>query len=183
MSSVIRDRRLGIVWLAARLWVGYEFFHAGWQKSTSESSSWWGSTSGVHGFLSNAGSSASTSGAHAAVPHWYASVVNHVFLHLDHVFAIAIPLGELLVGAGLILGLFTMASAFFGVLLNLNFMLSGSTGAGLNPEMLTLGMLILFAGSAAYVFGVDRFLLPRLKTGLSDRRRKTVAPRPVPIAH
>ena len=62
-------------------------------------------------------------------------------------------------------------------------MLSGSTGAGLNPEMLTLGMLILFAGRAAYVFGVDRFLLPWLKTSLSDRRHKTVAPRPVPIAH
>jgi uncharacterized membrane protein YphA (DoxX/SURF4 family) len=31
MSRVIRDQRLGIVWLAARLWVGYEFLHAGWQ--------------------------------------------------------------------------------------------------------------------------------------------------------
>jgi thiosulfate dehydrogenase (quinone) large subunit len=181
MSSIIRSPRLGLVWLAARLWVGWQFFHAGWEKSTSESSSWWNSTTGIHGFLSNAGASTSTSGAHPSVPHWYGSVVNHVFLHAQSFFAVAIPTGELLVGAALILGAFTMVAAFFGVLLNLNFLLAGSTGAGLNPEMLTLGLLIMFAGSAAYVFGVDRFLIPRLKQSHSERGHTTVAPTPPPI--
>ena len=165
MNRILRDPRLGLVWLAARLWVGWEFLDAGWQKTFgSESSSWWGSTGGVHGFLSFAGSPASTGGAHAAVPHWYGTLINSVFIHGDRFFAVAIPLGELLVGIGLILGLFTMASAFFAVLMNLSYLLAGSTGAGLNPEMFGLGLLIMFAGSAAYVYGIDC---------LRDRPRRT----------
>lgn len=183
MSSIIRDPRLGLVWLAVRLWVGWEFLDAGWQKTFgSESSAWWGSSAGVHGFLSGAGSSASTAGAHAAVPQWYASVINRVFLHADGFFAVAIPLGELLVGVGLILGLFTMVSAFFAALMNLSYLLAGSTGGGLNPEMFGLGLLIMFAGPAAYVYGVDRIVLPRLKAILADKRRPTTRVLPIPLA-
>jgi thiosulfate dehydrogenase [quinone] large subunit len=181
MNAILRDPRLGLVWLAARLWVGWQFLHAGWEKTfTSESSSWWGSTAGIHGFLSNSGSSASTTGAHAAVSHWYAALINHGFLHAEKVFAIAIPVGELLVGVGLILGLFTMASAFFGVLLNLNFLLSGSTSAGVNPLMFGLGLLIMFAGSAAYVYGVDRVTLPWLKASTRGNGQTSWRHRPVP---
>jgi thiosulfate dehydrogenase [quinone] large subunit len=184
MNAILRDPRLGLVWFAARLWVGWQFLHAGWEKTfTSESSSWWGSTTGIQGFLGNAGSAKSTSGAYAPVSHWYGAVVNHVFLHLDRFFAIAIPTGELLVGIGLILGLFTMASAFFGALLNLNFLLSGSTSAGLNPLMFGLGLLIMFAGSAAYVYGVDRIVLPKLKAFLRSKVEPRVPHAVVPLSH
>jgi thiosulfate dehydrogenase [quinone] large subunit len=183
MTTILRDPRLGLVWLAARLWLGWEFLHAGWEKTFgSESSAWWGSTSAVHGYLSHAASPQSTSGAHPPVAHWYAGVVNHVFLPIDSVFAVAIPLGELLVGIGLILGLFTMASAFFGVLMNLNFLLAGSTSAGLNPLMFGLGLLIVFAGSASYVYGVDRVALPRLKAALKSRSGRPIWQRPMPLA-
>jgi thiosulfate dehydrogenase [quinone] large subunit len=186
MNAILRDPRLGLVWLAARLWVGWHFLDAGWQKTfTSESSSWWGSSAGVHGFLSNAGSAASTSGAHASVGHWYGALTNDVFLHGERFFAIAIPLGELLVGIGLIVGFMTMTCAFFGVMLNLNFLLSGSTSAGINPLMFGLGLLIMVAGSAAYVYGVDRVSMPWLKAALKRRSpsRSTGTVRPVPLAH
>jgi thiosulfate dehydrogenase [quinone] large subunit len=184
MNAILRDPRLGLVWLAARLWVGWEFLDAGWQKTFGgESSSWWGSTSGVHGFLSFSGSPASTAGAHAAVPQWYGALINHVLIHADRFFAIAIPLGELLVGVGLILGLFTMASAFFGVLMNLSYMLAGSTGGGLNPEMFGLGLLLMFAGSAAYVYGIDRFALPRLKDALRHRDHTAIRPARIALPH
>jgi thiosulfate dehydrogenase [quinone] large subunit len=185
MNAILRDPRLGFVWLAARLWVGWQFLHAGYDKTfTSESSSWWGSTSGIQGFLGNAGSAKSTSGAYAPVSHWYGSLINHVFLHADRFFAIAIPAGELLVGVGLILGLFTMASAFFGVLLNLNFLLSGSTSAGVNPLMFGIGLLIMFAGSAAYVYGVDRVTMPWLKAIARSKSEPRVAQKPpVVLAH
>jgi len=186
MNAILRDPRLGLVWLAARLWVGWQFLHAGWEKTFgSESSQWWGHTSGVHGFLSFAASKPSTTGEHPAVSGWYAGLINHVFVHLDRFFAIAIPLGELLVGIGLILGLFTMTAAFFGVLLNLDFLLAGSTSAGLNPLMLVLGMLIMTAGAAAYVYGVDRVTMPKLKAWFFGRSGTAARPRPRPrlIAH
>lgn len=188
MNAILRDPRLGLVWLVARLWVGWEFLDAGWQKTFgAESSAWWGSTSGVRGFLGFAGSPASTSGAHPAVSHWYGWLINNAFLHADRFFAVAIPLGELLVGVGLILGLFTMASAFFGALMNLAYLLAGSTGGGLNPEMFGLGLLIMAAGSAAYVYGVDRMLLPSLRTTMANRGRPALGVRArshsIPIAH
>jgi thiosulfate dehydrogenase (quinone) large subunit len=180
MNAILRDPRLGLVWLAARLWVGWQFLHAGWDKTfTSESSSWWGSTTGIDGFLGNAGSAKSTTGAYAPVSHWYGALINHAFLHADRFFAIAIPTGELLVGVGLILGVFTMAAAFGGALLNLNFLLSGSTSAGLNPLMFGLGLLIMFAGSAAYVYGVDRVTMPLLKAIVRSETEPRVAHRPV----
>jgi thiosulfate dehydrogenase [quinone] large subunit len=186
MNAFLRDRRLGLVWLAARLWVGWQFLHAGWEKTFgNEQSAWWGHTSGVHGFLSHAASPASTSGAFPPVSHWYAAVIDHVFLHLERFFAIAIPLGELLVGIGLILGLFTMTAAFFGVVLNLAFLLAGSTSAGLNPLMLVLGLLIMAAGPAAYEYGVDRVVQPRLRARLARGGGTQARPRPRPklIAH
>ena len=183
MNAFLRDPRLGLVWLAARLWVGWQFLHAGYEKTFgSESSSWWGSTAGIRGFLGNAGSAKSTTGAYAPVSHWYGAVINHVFLHADRFFAIAIPTGELLVGVGLILGLFTMASAFFGALMNLNFLLSGSTSAGVNPLMFGLGLLIMFAGSAAYVYGADRVVLPRLKAIVRGKSERSNRQRPIPLA-
>ena len=184
MNAILRDPRLGLVWLAARLWVGWQFLHAGYEKTfTSENSSWWGSTTRIKGFLGNAGSAKSTSGAYAPVSHWYGALVNHVFLHADRFFAIAIPTGELLVGVGLILGLFTMAAAFGGALLNLNFLLAGSTSAGLNPLMFGLGLSIMFAGSAAYVYGIDRVTLPRLKAIARSRGEHRVARKPVVLTH
>jgi thiosulfate dehydrogenase (quinone) large subunit len=183
MNAFLRDPRLGLVWLAARLWVGWQFLHAGWDKTfTSESSSWWGSTTGIQGFLGNAGSAKSTTGAYAPVSHWYGALINHGFLHADRFFAIAIPAGELLVGVGLILGLFTMAAAFGGALLNLNFLLSGSTSAGINPLMFGLGLLIMVAGSAAYVYGVDRVLQPRLKAIALTKGERVIHHKPVPLA-
>jgi thiosulfate dehydrogenase [quinone] large subunit len=181
MTTYLRDRRLGLVWLAVRLWVGWQFLHAGWEKTFgSESSAWWGNTSGVHGFLSFAASPPSTTGEHPAVGHWYAALIQHVFLHLDRVFAVAIPLGELLVGIGLILGLFTLASAGFGALMNLAFLLAGSTSAGLNPLMLTFELMLLAAGSAAYVYGVDRVALARVGQLKGARRPPR---RFVPLPH
>lgn len=182
MASILRDPRLGLVWLAARLWLGWEFFYAGWEKTFgSESSAWWGSTAGVRGFLSFAASPTMTTGDHPAVASWYAQLIRSVFLPIDDVFAVAIPLGELLVGIGLIAGLFTLASAFFGALMSLNFMLAGALSTAKNPLMFGLELLILFAGAAAYVYGVDRLAIPRLKAAWTQRGRR-IRHHPVPLA-
>jgi thiosulfate dehydrogenase [quinone] large subunit len=168
MERTLRDPRLGIVWLAARLFVGWKFLEAGWEKVTG--SEWLSSTEGIHGFLAGAGSPEATAGEHASVASWYGWLVNHVLLHIQGLLAYMVPLGELAIGIGLILGIFTLGAAFFGAMLNLLFMLSGSLSAGINPIMFGLELMIMFAGSAAYVYGVDSVLLPRIKERWARRQ-------------
>jgi thiosulfate dehydrogenase (quinone) large subunit len=168
MERTLRDPRLGMVWLAARLFVGWKFLEAGWDKVTGEG--WLGSTEAIHGFLGGASSPKATAGEHASVSTWYAWLVNHVFLHLSGPLSYLVPFGEIAIGLGLILGIFTLGAAFFGAMLNLLFMLSGSLSAGINPIMFGLGLMIMFAGSAAYVYGVDAVLLPRIKEWWAERQ-------------
>jgi thiosulfate dehydrogenase [quinone] large subunit len=168
MERTLRDPRLGMVWLAARLFVGWKFLEAGWDKVTGEG--WLGSTEAIHGFLGGATSPEATAGEHASVSTWYAWLVNHVFLHLSGLLSYLVPFGEMAIGIGLILGIFTLGAAFFGAMLNLLFMLSGSLSAGINPIMFGLGLMIMFAGSAAYVYGVDAVMLPRIKEWWVDRQ-------------
>jgi thiosulfate dehydrogenase (quinone) large subunit len=182
IGSTLRDPRLGMVWLAVRLWVGWKFLEAGWEKVTGEG--WLGSTESIHGFLGSAGSAEATAGEHASVSVWYAWLVNHIFLHLQGPLSYLVPIGEMAIGIGLILGIFTFGAAFFGAMLNLLFMLSGSLSAGVNPIMFGLELLIMFAGAAACVYGVDRILLPQIKSWWASRRSRSkpgVAPGPAPV--
>jgi thiosulfate dehydrogenase (quinone) large subunit len=189
MERTLRDPRLGMVWLAARLFVGWKFLEAGWDKVTGEG--WLGSTEAIHGFLGGATSPEATAGEHASVSTWYAWLTNHVFLHASGLLSYLVPFGEVAIGIGLILGIFTLGAAFFGAMLNLLFMLSGSLSAGINPIMFGLGLMIMFAGSAAYVYGVDAVLLPRIKEWWADRQAGTPtaselsprAPDPTPLPH
>jgi len=181
MERTLRDPRLGMVWLAARLFVGWKFLEAGWEKVTG--SEWLSSTEGIHGFLGGAGSPEATAGEHASVSHWYAWLVNNVFLHVQGLLAYLVPFGEMAIGIGLILGIFTLGAAFFGAMLNLLFMLSGSLSAGINPIMFGLELTLMFAGSAAYVYGVDAVLLPRIREWWADRQAGApTAAEPIPHA-
>ena len=70
--------------------------------------------------------------------------------------------GEFLVGLGLILGALTGFAAFFGALMNFNFMLAGT--ASTNPVLFLLSILLIMAWKVAGWWGVDRWLLPALGT-------------------
>ena len=120
-----------------------------------------------------AASSQNTKGEDPQVAEWYAWLIDNVFIPIDGPMSYAIAFGEVAVGIGLILGTFTMAAAFFGILLNLNFMLAGSTGTGKNPLMMLVALLIMFAGTAAASrYGVDRYLMPRLKEHWRQRKER-----------
>lgn len=179
MARVLRDRRLGLVWLVVRLCVGWTFLWAGWEKMDG---GWFSSTAGLDGFLGNAGSARMTAGAHAPVATWFATLSNHLFLPADGFLTWLVPIGEFAIGAGLILGVFTAAAAFFGGLLNLLFLLAGSLSAGLNPIMLSLELLLVAAGPAAYLYGADRFLLPALRRALTRSASPSVETVPAQAA-
>lgn len=173
MIGVLRDSRMGIVWLAARLWLGWVWLDAGWEKITD--SAWVGSDApaAVEGFFR--GALEQTGGPFPPVSGWYAWLIENAWLPADTFFSYLVAIGELAVGIALITGVLTLAAAFLGALMNLNFMLAGALGGGENPIMLVLSGLLLVAGPAAYVYGVDRFLLPALKERWPGRRRLAVS--------
>jgi thiosulfate dehydrogenase [quinone] large subunit len=70
--------------------------------------------------------------------------------------------GELLVGVGLILGGLVGIAAFFGALMNMNFMLAGA--ASTNPVLFFLAVGLILAWKVAGYYGADRVLLPMLGT-------------------
>ena len=53
---------------------------------------------------------------------------------------------------------FAPIAAFFGSFMNLNFLLAGTVSV--NPTMLVLGILVVFAWRVAGYWGLDRFVLP-----------------------
>jgi uncharacterized membrane protein YphA (DoxX/SURF4 family) len=161
------DKDWSVAYLAARLFVGWEFLYAGWSKATT---SWYSGAGGVEvkGFLGGAiaQSHASAKAPFPNVSHWFAWTANNVFTSHSHTISYLVVTAELCIGIGLILGLFLRLSALFGVLMNALFLFSGSLSAGLNPEMIILGMAVLFGVvPGLYAVSLDRPLLALMHIG------------------
>ncbi|WML43056.1 DoxX family protein [Neobacillus sp. PS3-40] len=92
---------------------------------------------------------------------WYADFLHRIAIPNTAVINVLVPWGELLVGLGLIVGLATIPALIAGAFMNLNFLLAGS--ASTDPILYTAAMILLFTGSGAYFFGLDRFAIPFLK--------------------
>jgi thiosulfate dehydrogenase [quinone] large subunit len=79
-------------------------------------------------------------------------------------FAYMVLLGELLVGAGLLLGIFTAPLALLGAFMNLNYLLAtagqGFANIGLNLTFVVV-QIALALGYAGTTWGVDRALVGR----------------------
>ena len=151
------DTRLAFFWLIVRLYIGYEWLMAGWVKVTSDA--WVGSQAGkaISGFLTAALSK--TVGEHPDVQGWYAIFLQNVVVPHPVIWSHIVAWGELAVGIALIIGLFTGIAAFFGLFMNLNYLLAGTVST--NPILLTLSIGIILAWKVAGYIGLDRYALPR----------------------
>jgi thiosulfate dehydrogenase [quinone] large subunit len=69
---------------------------------------------------------------------------------------------RLSLGLGLILGLLTGIAAFFGVVMNTNFLLAGTVS--INPMLLIPSIFLILAWRNAGWLGLDRFALPLVGT-------------------
>lgn len=146
-----------ILWTILRVYLGYGWLTSGYGKVFGASSDVWvGSKSGtaITGFLN--GALAKTGGAHPDVQPWYAWFVNHVALPNAKIFGYMVSWGELLLGIALILGLLTTVALFGSLFLNFNYLFAGSVSV--NPIYVIEALILLWAGWAAYYWGVDRFL-------------------------
>ena len=117
-------------WLIVRLYLGYEWLTAGLDKVMNPA--WFGSDAGaaLNSFVQ--GSLGKTGGAHPDVQMWYASFLKSMVLPHLVTWSNLVTVGEVLVGVGLIIGLFTGVAAFFGFFMNLNFMLAGTVSINLS---------------------------------------------------
>jgi thiosulfate dehydrogenase [quinone] large subunit len=77
-------------------------------------------------------------------------------------FAKLIAVGEFAIGLGLIFGTLLGIAAFFGIVLNLNFMLAGT--ASTNPVLLMLALPVMVGYKVAGYYGLDRYVLAALGT-------------------
>lgn len=152
------NRKAAWLWLVVRLYLAYEWISAGTHKITDPN--WVGENTGtaISGFLN--GTLAKTTGAHPAVSSWYAYFVEHFALNHTVLLSYLVAYGEVLVGIAILLGFLVGVSAFFGALMNINFLLAGATS--INPQMLVLEFLLILAWRNAGHLGIDRWLLPKL---------------------
>ncbi|GAA4021946.1 DoxX family membrane protein [Deinococcus rubellus] len=162
------DPRLAPLWTLLRLYVGYEWLLAGWEKLTNPAGVWVGAKAGtaVSGFLQGALHKAS--GDHPDVSGWYATFLERVALPNAATFSYLVAYGEILVGLALILGLFTGLAAFFGGLMNASYLLAGTVSV--NPLLFILATWLVLGWRVAGWWGLDRWVLPRFGVLLGIQR-------------
>ena len=153
---IFSDPKMSVVWLLVRIYVGWQWLTAGIEKL--QSPVWTGNQAGtaMAGFVN--GALQKTTGAHIDVQGFYAGFLQLVVLPHTALWSHAIAYGEVLVGLGLIVGLFTGIAAFFGGLMNANYLLAGTVST--NPMLFILATGLVLAWRVAGLIGLDRFVLP-----------------------
>lgn len=154
------DTKFSWFWLFVRLYVGWQWLVAGFEKIKNPV--WTGEQAGValNGFLSGALKKAT--GPHPDVQGWYVWFLQNIVMKNVVAWSHTVAWGELLVGVALILGAFTGIAAFFGLFMNLNYLLAGTVST--NPILFTLSIGLILAWRTAGYLGLDYFLLPILST-------------------
>jgi thiosulfate dehydrogenase (quinone) large subunit len=167
------DTRTAWFWLLVRLYVGWEWLQAGIAKVGSPA--WTGSHAGaaIRGFVN--GALRKTAVEHPDVTGWYATFLQDVVLPHASFWAHLVAWGEVLVGVALILGVLTGIAAFFGGLMNVNYLLAGTVSS--NPVLFVLATWLVLAWRVAGWYGADRWLLPLLGTPWTPGSLVHVRPR------
>ena len=156
ITTLLNHPLAGLIWLLVRIWLGWQWISAALHKF--ESPAWMQTGTALKGFWAGAIAIPATGTApiHYA---WYRTFLEFMLNSQAYVwFAKLIPVGEFLVGAALILGIFTGFAAFTGGFMNWNFMMAGS--ASVNPMFFALSVLLVLAWKVAGYFGVDFVLVP-----------------------
>jgi thiosulfate dehydrogenase [quinone] large subunit len=154
--------RAAWLWLIVRLYVGYAWIDAGLHKV--QDPKWaFGDGSAILGYWQNAVKVPPAAPRAAITYDWFRGFLQFLMDNGAHSWMGGlVAYGELLVGVGLIVGAFVGIAAFFGALMNMNFMLAGS--ASTNPLLFLLAVGLILAWKIAGYYGADRILLPLLST-------------------
>jgi len=151
------NTRAGLFWLPIRIFLGFEFAVAGWHKLTS-ATGWTDGGAALLGYWQNA-VKVPAQGSAPITFDWYRAFLQFLIdHHAQGWFAWLIVLGELAVGVALLLGILVGVAAFFGIVMNMSYLLAGSTSV--NPIMFALAIGLILGWKVAGYYGLDRYLLP-----------------------
>ncbi|WP_338554053.1 DoxX family protein [Paenibacillus sp. KS-LC4] len=155
------NKYVAMLMVFVRVYLGYQWVVGGWHKLTGGFD--------ATGFLTNAINNpvADKTTQELVYPN-FVNFIEHFAMPNVKLFNFIIPIGELLVGIGLIVGGLTAAAAFFGLLMNFMFMFAGTLNT--NPWLVLLGGIVLIAGTNAGRYGLDYYLLPLLRKTLKIRK-------------
>jgi thiosulfate dehydrogenase [quinone] large subunit len=149
------DARMAWVWLPIRLWLGYQWIEAGLHKVSDPK--WVQTGEALKGFWMNA-VKVPEQGRPPIAFDWYRDFINSLLQSNSHTwFGPLVAWGELLIGIALIIGAFVGVAAFFGMLMNWNFIMAGA--ASTNGLLLVAAFLLVLAWKIAGYIGADYFLL------------------------
>lgn len=157
ISKFLREN----VWAAGfltiiRLYLGWQWAYHGWEKLMADK------PFNATGFLTKSIETPVVDKATGELLYpTYTAFLENFALPNVGLINFAIPLGEFLVGVGLLLGCLTTAAMFFGLLMNFMFMFGGTVSS--NPWLTLLGFVIIAAGANAGKFGLDYYVLPFLR--------------------
>jgi thiosulfate dehydrogenase (quinone) large subunit len=146
------------LWFVLRMNVGAQWLLAGYDKLFGSESAGWATGKGLAGFVAFALKGAS--GTNPSVQGWYANFLQYWVLPHASLFAFLVSWGEFAVGLGVLVGALTGIAAGFGILMNLNYLLSGVVS--INPVLGMFGLFLVFAWRVAGYIGLDYWLLPAI---------------------
>ena len=138
---IFSDTRVAIVWLVLRVYLGFQWLLAGWNKLTNPA--WTQTGAALKSYWLGA---VATSPKPVIAFDWYRLFLQFLLDSQSYVwFSKVVVAGEVTVGVCLILGAFTGIFAFVGGFMNWNYMMAGS--ASTNP--------MLFALAVALILGLE----------------------------
>lgn len=152
-----------LAWLFAivRVWLGYDWFTHGVEKFSNPA--WMETGEALLGYWTRAVAIPEAPARPLISYGWYRDFIEMLIASNSHVwFAKLVVWGEILVGVGLVVGAFVGITAFFGALMNFNFMLAGS--ASTNPVLFIIAVFLMLGWKVAGYWGADRYLLPLIGT-------------------
>lgn len=157
---LFEETRTAWFWLFLRLYIGWEWLYAGWEKVMNPA--WVGPNAGsaLTKFLQFALTKAN--GQYPDVQWWYVDFINGVALPNAYLMSHMVAFGEVFVGVALILGIFTGVAAFFGFFMSMNFLLAGTVSV--NPVLIFFCALIMLAWRNAGWYGLDGYVLQYVGT-------------------
>jgi thiosulfate dehydrogenase [quinone] large subunit len=160
-SKFLRENKIAAAILTVlRLYLGYAWLTAGFHKLTGGFD--------ASGFLKGAIGNPVKGPDGSVVYGWFVDFLQHFALPNAHIFNTIVPLGEFLVGLGLILGCLTTTAMFFGLVMNFSYMFAGTIST--NPMDILIGVIIIAAGYNAGRIGLDRWVIPFIrKTSVKEK--------------
>ena len=166
MIQFLRQNKVAM-WILTviRVYLGWLWLQAGWEKLTANG--------GFHAESIITGAIQQGTGITAKLypypwfVHFLNATTNHG--HDTSFFNFIVPWGEFFVGLGLIFGTFTLAAAFFGLLMNFTFLLSGVifvNATFANPTYIFFGIFVLIGGFNSGKIGLDYWITPFLRQSI-----------------